>query len=585
MKIAYRCWILPLVILSCACSLSPNEHSALQSLEIRIPPQSRLQSLTAAPASVDGFECLGVQVTGPEIVGAASDLDCLTPGMPSPGIIAGFVPATTGGTLRVVVPAGPARVIQVFGVKTSGACPGNISSVRGDLHGNTALEDAYEIGRTTADIYADSEISIQSNYLSAANARPMFCERTNGASTSVGGINLEVPIELLDDGVESQATPKVFERSRTSLDTADYDGTVEYAFEVVASNSDSSNPHVLSLVNGASVSVASISVPANTIQSTRFKVAFVPTAGSNTYRIQTEGTSSIGQLKAYMGRILVRQTGATKTRIYYPLASAAYDHTTPMEDSSSGYFDTSTSSAYSQPNPIRYSIWKKDLSVLSELAGATPWTLEAVLMSSSGSASARAMLHRTDGTPVSASEVTTNATAVTLVSTSFSDSSANFDDQQPFELRISSTSSFPVYAYKAGLWVRLQNLSKALVLYRLSRLVSYTGSTAVQNTNQRTEVRHSLFSNPVPFLELVGSTSCGAGQHYVSFESHGTDDVGTASGLNHGAKELTSVKQRLAFSDVSAAGHEGYRFIGSFYGCSGVSLDVSQTSYGIKASK
>lgn len=50
-------------------------------------------------------------------------------------------------------------------------------------------------------------------------------------------VNLEVPIEMVDYGLNSFTSGRVFDRSAVYLDTDDYDNATYY-FEVVAKTSD-----------------------------------------------------------------------------------------------------------------------------------------------------------------------------------------------------------------------------------------------------------------------------------------------------------------------------------------------------------
>jgi hypothetical protein len=328
--------------------------------------------------------------------------------------------------------------------------------------------------------------------------------------TSGGGINIEVPIELLDYGLASKVAPVLFARSRTTLSTVDYDGTVNYMLEVVATNADSFTRNV-SLVNASGATIATIPVSGSLAAPTRLRVPFAPSTGADDYRLRLDGTAQANQLQIYAGRILVQQTGATQTRIYVPL-TGAYAGVASNADTSAASVDNAIfGGVYGQNNPHFFSLWRRNDSAFSQIAAGTPFTLEAVLgTSTAGSTTASVSLFdATSNTQVVASEVSTTSSAPSLVSASFAAGAAGFTNLDSMEVRIkNSGGSSNAWIYKAGLWIRLTNLAHAEVVYRYSKTDGDGGPAGQYQTGYDvTLLDLSRFSSATVYHEATGSIS------------------------------------------------------------------------------
>lgn len=375
---------------------------------------------------------------------------------------------------------------------------------------------------------------------------------------TVGPTNLEVPIEMFDYGLSSGIVGilNTFERSRTSLNTADYDGTVTYSFEIVATNS-SLVAQTVSLINSSGATVTTISVPTGTTTPTRFRVSMTPTNGIDNYRVQFPITLLVNQTTIYSARILVKQVGASKTSIYVPLLSSL---ATLFNNGDLIAIDTTNSTSNGQPAPLNYSIWKKESSLFS-LASGTPYTFEAVLVGGLlGSASAT-LYNKTSNLPVTGASVNASSLIYTLQQAPFADNATNFTDLADFEVRISSSSVFQTVGIaKAGLWIRLANLGSGAVYYRVAR--AYTGAASPIFNGQRALIDTTLFSNPVIFAEGVASSSSATGTAVSIFDA-GTNDTATG-GANVAGSSLTwgTSKSRQRVSTALSL-TSGNRFFGN----------------------
>jgi len=385
------------------------------------------------------------------------------------------------------------------------------------------------------------------------------------------GTNLEVPIEMSGQGMASSTTAVTFSRTRTSLNTADYDGIVTYSFEIMANNNDTVSRNV-HLVDANGTTVATISVPAKTSgAATRYRTIFAATSGASDYRIQLDGTSAASQLEVWVGRMLVQQVGATQTKIFVPLmvglASTALTGDASLSNSQYGYVDDTYSFTYSQADVGWYVLWQKNNAAFSQLVANNPWTFEAVMNSDASNTSAYASIFdATTGSQVTASEVTTTSQTPVLVSSSFADSASNFNDRDIMEVQIKRGGTGPGLAriYRAGIWIKLNNLAHAEVYYRyLYSLTWLTGYGSGDETTYMVMLDKTLFSAPVStYNELTGYVS-GAGVSCTeSVFDNGESDTAaigapvSGSGLTLSSTTLT--RQRSAAFNITSADRFGF---------------------------
>lgn len=340
------------------------------------------------------------------------------------------------------------------------------------------------------------------------------------------GVDLEVPIELIDYGIQSLTTAQAWERTRTRVTVANYDGTLSYRFEVVCQNTDTS-ARSIGLVDSTNAVNAAISIPASTTNPTRFEVSFTPGTPVN-YRVQTAATPTAGLLTCYAARVLIRQVYATKTEIYIPLMGAAYGIADNDTTVTGGVIDSATSTTAGQGAPHLYARFRKDSSAISGLATTTPWRFEAIL-SRTGGTSARAALYTAAGAAVTGGEMVQTATTPTLTSLAIADNATNFSNATDFEVRIRSNSTGTTSRiYKAGLYVLLANIIKTQVPYRIAR--SANTSSNLVFAHQRTAINTSWFYSPTINFEATGYEPT-VGTSDIDLKTAGTTDSGLVSTL------------------------------------------------------
>lgn len=380
--------------------------------------------------------------------------------------------------------------------------------------------------------------------------------------------DLEVPIEMVDYTLSSSAASAIlFERSRTSLTPSDYDGTVSYYFEVVGQNTDSVTRSV-ALVDAFGTTVATASLPSGTT-SRRVRTTFSPSGSNNNFRLQLDRTTSNDQLQVQAARMLVNQQNATKTRIYIPLLHRQASDIA-RTDSATGV-DVTTSTTYVTPTSDRYGYWTKNSSAWLNLASGTPWTLEAVLSTSNAAGTASiALYNRNAATIVTASEATVTATtAQQLVSKSFADSAAGFNDTAVFDVRIRSSSvSYTTYVARAGLWVNLNNIVRGEVYYRIDRQRANLATTIfAQGRALLTAVN---FSTPAFYFEGTGYNTIASGSGY-SLENHGSNEVGNTSTTTVTGSTVTFGTTKARVRSAAFNITNGDRYIGRHIRTAGTS--------------
>jgi adhesin/invasin len=384
--------------------------------------------------------------------------------------------------------------------------------------------------------------------------------KTGGTVTFYSAMKLQVPIELLDSGIVSGASIITFERSRTTLNTNDYDGIVSYFFEAVCTNSDSMS-RTLNLIDSSGTNRASLSIDAATSAPTRFHMNFTPVGGASNYRVQTSA-GSVGAMTCHTARILVTQTEATKTKIYIPLVGDRYneaDSNNNVSATNVSNVDVTSSTSYTQATTNHYSIWRYDAAQWATLDPTTPFTMEAVLVSFNGTPRL-ALFNKTTGNQVTGSEVV-GSSSIGVYTKSFTSSAANFTSGNDFEVRIrrqGGNGSNRTILLKAGIWVKLSDLKTARVPFRLSRY--FSASTGMVNPNQRVEIDLGHFkSTSSASFEVVGSEPT-VGSSDLTLISAGADEAAAdgspimGSNINFGV----SAKSRINSGILSLTNGDRY---------------------------
>jgi hypothetical protein len=167
-------------ILACAISISAcsmKDRSEVHSVSVQLPSQmqstshmnvlnnhsSSMSISYSSPVSISSFQCFGLNVKGPGI-NPDPRMGCTNPnsGM---GILAGFIPFSNTATLDVMVPAGPARTVELIAIQSDIGCP--ILEALLANGGVQALKDMgqpYRLGSATTDLFKDESVSIVASF-------------------------------------------------------------------------------------------------------------------------------------------------------------------------------------------------------------------------------------------------------------------------------------------------------------------------------------------------------------------------------------------------------------------------------------
>jgi len=364
-------------------------------------------------------------------------------------------------------------------------------------------------------------------------------------------MNLVVPIEMLEYGIASATTgPTTFLRTQVILNPSDYDGATYY-FEANAFNSNSSTDYTLQLMyyNGSSWTAVtngglSLTHTGNsTVYRRRTGVAWTPQAGATQYAVQLPATASANQVKVYSARIIIVQSGATKTRIQIPLISYTYSTTSNSDAIGTVRADSRAATSYSE-GTTTYSSWFQYVAAnWSTLSGASAASFEAVIASSSTSYTATAAMFDTANynTPIGALSGTT-ATTWTVQNTDFNPSSLSDGHFYRYGIKESSASGTCDIA-RAALYLRITSAALCEVWARVAKEES--GTAAIEVLQQLWYNQQSSYSTlATTYLQAKGISNNNSVN--IQLNDQGTNDYGGATsevtpGLNfNSASEVCS---------------------------------------------
>lgn len=162
------------------CSLSLPDKSQLTTVVVNIPKDEARSanyllndgsrfSTTAVPATLSGFDCFALSVSGEGIAG-----ESVCNGRIQLGATTDFV--APGTSMTISVPAGKSRLIEVYGqYGNSGVC------MTGDSHtGGTNSISVIKVGGTVIDLIADTSVTIGKSY--DPNGSGITCTDSGSAS-------------------------------------------------------------------------------------------------------------------------------------------------------------------------------------------------------------------------------------------------------------------------------------------------------------------------------------------------------------------------------------------------------------------
>lgn len=434
-----------------------------------------------------------------------------------------------------------ATAYQILRSAQSGGSYGLLGSVGSGTFNfdDTQIQNGFTYYYVVRAQFAGGLVSVNSNEASALAQRL---------------VNLQVPVEMVDQALSSDNVAVTFDRTLTSIEPAAYDGTVTYELEVVASNSEGA-PYNVNVVDEGNSVVGSLVIPAGTTDWTRFKTALTLLPGLQNYRLQLSGTSSAGSLQVFAARILINQVNATRTKIYYPLLASS---NTPLSGDVYAPIYMTNNTDY-QVVPAS-TIYHRDPSRYSRLFAFNSWEFEAVV-ASQGGVGAVALYNTNTSSEVEAATVQFSQNSVALIRSPFSEgvqqfsSSENGNNYRVAAKCVDACDVGPVGVYRAGLWMRLTDISKVEIVYRNVMAINNV-SADLYLTTGRNAIDLGSFSNPVVSFRATGSTS-GAMSDSTQVELLST--AGAASGT---AGTVTVAGSTLSFTSNAVSQIESGSTIG-----------------------
>lgn len=345
-----------------------------------------------------------------------------------------------------------------------------------------------------------------------------------------------------------------FNRSLLPFNSSDYDGTCTYYFEVVASNVNASNAYSVYLYDSTNATVeATCSVPANTTvaNSTRIRSsAFTPASGDVTYKVRLDATGTASDLGVYAARIIIVQEDATKTRIQIPLLGA-YASLTEKQDTQYDAADYTTSTTYTQGLPHFHAMWARDD---ADWGTGTTFEFECAMATNSGTAYV-ALYNVTEGQIVTASEVTTTSSTISIKN-SGALSGTYWQDGDTYEVRLKGSSGTNYCnVFSAQIYAVVTDLSKAEVYWLINSGLT-AASAAAYNQYQRVKLDTGSYSSPT-FYGQYTALAVTSPQSVLYLYDDSTDDSGTAgasavSGSNATAPTTKNVVRSSALSGLTS---------------------------------
>jgi hypothetical protein len=474
----------------------------------------------------------------------------------SPGPFANFawtVPnsrpnSTANVTVRVSDAYGntvaASKTITLTSAATAGGATGNVV-----INGTTNIKDS----NTSLTTEANGILSFSYN-IDASNSYRFTVVGDGVTSNSPYfgvGIDLIVPIEMTDlTFISSKNGVRTWENTMSYFNSSDYADSnlpsmTTYSSEAICKNAMTSAVAV-SIVDNSSPAGAikgSIVVPASTSAFTRVTGTFTPTAGAGYYRVSTPLTSTDKAVTCHTIRMIVKQTYASKTAIYYPMTNGLWSTTTTYDKAGGTYGVNTggTNNIYSNATTTftksntKSVLFRKETDALS--GNTIEWYPEAVIsLGNTTAPSAQIALYNETTATMVGSAITDKTAANTNYSRLYRAASGIADssltDGDDFAIRFALTSgTTATYLYKAGLWAKVSsNLQKARVLHRVGRASATSSIAFTQDAAARAAIDLTAFKgltdSSSAYLDATGycnsSTSCSGSK--ITLLDHGTSN-------------------------------------------------------------
>jgi fibronectin type 3 domain-containing protein len=378
--------------------------------------------------------------------------------------------------LRSLLPTGPFGLVQ----STSSLVASDTNVI--------AAETYYYVVRG---VYANGRRTVQSNVFSIVRD---------------GSLKFQVPIELTDTSIASSGLINLaFERTLTSFNTNDYDGVTSYEMEIIATNFDTVTRSV-GIVNESNTIIDYVTVPANTIEPTLIKGTINMIAGAHKLRLELEQTNSDGELSVLSAKLLVNQVNATKTRIYYPLLGS--DELPSNMDKEVYAYATSQTIYHDFVNASYFS---RRTTKLNKIENYNAWELETLVSTDGGAEGLVALQNINTSQLVPMTETRFSASNISMATIPINEGVTQFkstNEGHDYRLVIKCEyycSSGSVRVHKAGLWVKLHNLTQTSIVYRIGSLKRLI-SSPTNIVAHRATFDRNLFTQSKVYFQIIADT-------------------------------------------------------------------------------
>ena len=302
---------------------------------------------------------------------------------------------------------------------------------------------------------------------------------------------------------------KTFNRSSVPMGSNFIDGTVNYSWKIIATNTSSTQASTVRLLIGTT-SVASITVPANTTTPTLFTttVSNSSLTASANWTVRLE----LGAPTVYSSRIITKQLSANKAQVYIPLTS--------MTNTSSSAVSTN-STTMTIPSDLIFSTYAFNKSKFS--------TIDSALLVFSGfgtGGNACVALYNKTTNSMIGTELCTSATSESMLKISIPTSSLPASADIEVRMRASAgTASL----FKAGLLLRLAGIKNIIGIQRIAAaslgLISTTNFVEQRSTSYVAEYGSAIVHE---YLRCEAKANI-SGSGSFTFMDHATATSGTSS--------------------------------------------------------
>lgn len=167
-------------------AISSSDRSMAQGMTERAVGNctSNPNSNDCPPATWQGFNCFGVEVSG-QGISRDPQFSCTGTEDQAVHILGGLIPAGAG-SIDLNVPSGPARLVRLFGVKTSSGvgCP-DVNTFLKTNSVNDSIGSPFLLAETYTDIFDDTAVSMTVSY-DPSNPQQLFPNCNNGNNNSSG---------------------------------------------------------------------------------------------------------------------------------------------------------------------------------------------------------------------------------------------------------------------------------------------------------------------------------------------------------------------------------------------------------------